>query len=207
MQYNTARPIMVIPEYGRHIHDLIQHATTIEDKAERLKMVEAIIEVMGQMNPQLRDVADYDHKLWDHVFIISDFKLDIDSPYPKPQPLHLKAKPTKMAYPENNIRFKHYGKGVELLIEKAIEMEEGEEKNALIDAIANLMKKQYLNWSRSTVDDKIIWHDLKKISRGNLEVDAEKELLSSKDIDVRNNNSSSNVVKKKKRKVYRKKKV
>ncbi len=207
MQYNTARPRMIIPEYGRHIHDLVEHATKIEDKTERTRMVEAIIEVMGQMNPHLRDVADYNHKLWDHIFIISDFKLNIDSPYPQPQPLHLKTKPKKMAYPENNIRYKHYGRGVELLVKKAVELEEGDEKNALIESIANLMKKHYLSWSRNTVDDKIIWHDLKKISRGKLEINEEKELLSMKDINIRTINSSSKEVRKKKRKVYRKKKV
>lgn len=207
MQYNTARPRMIIPEYGRHIHDLVEHATKIEDKTERTRMVEAIIEVMGQMNPHLRDVADYNHKLWDHIFIISDFKLNIDSPYPQPQPLHLKTKPKKMAYPENNIRYKHYGRGVELLVKKAVELEEGDEKNALIESIANLMKKHYLSWSRNTVDDKIIWHDLKKISRGKLEINEEKELLSMKDINIRTINSSSKGVRKKKRKVYRKKKV
>src|SRR5690554_1962583 len=112
-----------------------------------------------------------------------------------------------MPYPEDNIRFKHYGKGVEKLVSKAVEMEEGEEKEALVLSIANLMKKHYLSWSRNTVDDKIIWHDLKKISRGKLEINEDKELLSMKDINIRTVNSSSKGVRKKKRKVYRKKKV
>src|SRR5690554_4576603 len=142
MIYNTARPKMIIPEYGRHIQDLVNYATQIEDREERNEMVRAIIDVMGQLNPHLRDVSDFTHKLWDHVHIMSNFKLDVDSPYPKPAPEHFQSKPRKMPYPEDNIRFKHYGKGVEKLVDKAIEMEDGEEKEALVLSIANLMRSE-----------------------------------------------------------------
>lgn len=213
MRYNTSRPKMIIPEYGRHIQDLVNHATQIESKEERNEMVRAIVDVMGQLNPHLRDVSDFTHKLWDHVYIMSDFKLDVDSPYPKPEPEHFQSKPRKMPYPEDNIRFKHYGKGVEKLVSKAVEMEEGEEKEALVLSIANLMKKHYLSWSRNTVDDKIIWLDLNKIARGKLKLDENTSLISTKEIalraDVNGNGSSSNNKKggkKKKRKPFKKKK-
>jgi len=132
MNYNTSRPKMIIPEYGRHIQDLIDHATKLEDRKERNEMVLAIVDVMGQLNPHLRDVADFTHKLWDHVLIMSDFKLDVDSPYPKPEREHFASKPRKMPYPDDQIRFKHYGKGTEKLIEKAVDMEAGEEKDAFL---------------------------------------------------------------------------
>ena len=169
---------MIIPEYGRHIQKLIDHAVQLENRDERNEMTAAIIDVMGQLNPHLRDIADFNHKLWDHIQIMSDFKLDVDAPYPIPKKEELQTKPNKMEYPKNNIRFKHYGRGVELLVKEAIEMKEGEEKEALILSIANLMKKHYLTWSRSSVDDEQIVLDLKKISRGKLEVSNELELIS-----------------------------
>ena len=191
MNYNTSRPKMIIPEYGRHIQDLIDHATKLEDRKERNEMVLAIVDVMGQLNPHLRDVADFTHKLWDHVLIMSDFKLDVDSPYPKPEREHFSSKPRKMPYPEDQIRFKHYGKGTEKLIEKAVEMQAGEEKEALIESIANLMKKHYLSWSRNSVDDKQILSDIKRISRGKLEVPEDIELMDTKEIAPRNTNTSA----------------
>lgn len=209
MKYNTARPKMIIPEYGRHIQDLVNHATELENKEERNEMVRAIIDVMGQLNPHLRDVSDFTHKLWDHVYIMSDFKLDIDSPYPKPEPEHFQSKPRKMPYPEDKIRFKHYGKGVENLVAKAVEMEDGEEKDALILSIANLMKKHYLSWSRNAVDDRIIWLDLNKIARGKLSFDENAQLISTKEIvtrnDINGNLNNNKKGKKKKRKSYKKK--
>ena len=192
MNYNTSRSKMIIPEYGRHIQQLIDHATELEDKEERNKMVLAIVDVMGQLNPHLRDVADFTHKLWDHVQIMSDFKLDVDSPYPTPSPEQFMEKPNPMGYPEGKIRFKHYGLGTEKLINKAVEMEDGEEKDALIESIANLMKKHYLAWGRSSVDDAQIISDIKRISRGKLEVKEDLELMATKDISPRNTAMSSN---------------
>lgn len=200
MNYNTSRPKMIIPEYGRHIQKLIDHAVQLENRDERNEMTAAIIDVMGQLNPHLRDIADFNHKLWDHIQIMSDFKLDVDAPYPIPKKEELQTKPNKMEYPKNNIRFKHYGRGVELLVKEAIEMKEGEEKEALILSIANLMKKHYLTWSRSSVDDEQIVLDLKKISRGKLEVSNELELISTKDIVPRNTNTRQRPKSNKKRK-------
>lgn len=199
---------MAIPEYGRHIQKLINHAITIEDDQERNKMVLAIVDVMGQLNPHLRDVSDFTHKLWDHVHIMSDFQLKVDSPYPIPEKEQFEEPPRRMTYPENNIRFKHYGRGTERLIAAAIEMEEGEKKEMLKVAIANLMKKHSLSWSRSTVDDKQILSDLKRISKGKLSLPEDFELMDIKEIPSRNTNTSGNNKnrKKGKRKGYKSKK-
>lgn len=180
--YNTRRPKMVIPEYGRNIQKMIDHAMTVENKEERNKIANAIISVMGQLNPHLRDIADFKHKLWDHLFIISDFKLDVDSPYPLPDREAIAKKPEKLAYPENNIKFKHYGKTIENLIEKAILIEEKEEKNALIKIIANLMKKTYLTFNRDSVNDELILADLKTLSQGKLQLEDTFEFLSTDEI-------------------------
>lgn len=207
MNYNTSRSKLIISEYGRHIQDLVDHAMKLEDRKERNEMVLAIIDVMGQLNPHLRDVPDFTHKLWDHVHIMSDFKLDVDSPYPTPVAEQFMEKPRKMNYPENNIRFKHYGRGTEKLIAKAVDMEEGEEKTALIESIANLMKKHYLTWSRNSVDDSQILSDVKRISRGKLEVPEGIELISTKEIIPRNTNLIANKGRKKgKRKNFKSKK-
>lgn len=209
MEYNTGRERMIIPEYGRHIQKLINHAVTIEDDKDRNEMALAIIDVMGQLNPHLRDVSDFTHKLWDHIHIMSDFKLKVDSPYPIPKKEQFEEKPRRMSYPENNIRFKHYGRGTELLVETAIEMPEGEEKQALVESIANLMKKHYLSWSRNAVDDQQIFSDLKRISRGKLELPEGTELIDVKDIKRSNPNNGGGFKKgnkKGKRKPFKQKK-
>ena len=211
MKYNTSRSKMIIPEYGRHIQKLIDHATQLEKKEDRNEMALAIIDVMGQLNPHLKNVQDFRHKLWDHLFIMSDFKLDVDSPYPRPEPEHFQSKPRKMPYPDNNIRYKHYGRGVEKLVSVILDMEEGEEKSALVQSTANLMKKHYLSWSRNSVDDKQIIMDLKKVSRGKLELQEEEiELTATKDIVNRNIHSGNSKKKKpnnkRKRKSYKKRK-
>ncbi len=195
MNYNTSRSKMIIPEYGRHIQQLIDHAIELEDKEERNKMVLAIVAVMGQLNPHLRDVPDFTHKLWDHVHIMSDFKLDVESPYPTPSPEQFMEKPNPMKYPDGKIRFKHYGLGAERLIDTAVGMEDGEEKEALKESIANLMKKHYLTWGRSSVDDAQIISDIKRISRGKLEVKEDLELMATKDISPRNTALSSKTTK------------
>jgi hypothetical protein len=180
--YNTRRPKMVIPEYGRNIQKMIAHAMTVENKEERNKIANAIISVMGQLNPHLRDIADFKHKLWDHLFIISDFKLDVDSPYPLPDREAIAKKPEKLAYPVNNIKFKHYGKTIENLIDQAILLEDDQEKKALIKIIANLMKKTYLTFNRDSVNDELIINDLKLLSKGKLNLEDTFEFVSTDDI-------------------------
>ena len=161
---------MIIPEYGRNIQKMIDFAVSVEDREERNKVAQAIINVMGQLNPHLRDVTDFKHKLWDHIFIISDFKLDVDSPYPMPTRETFQTKPDRVGYPSNNIRYKHYGKTVERIIEKAKEFADGEEKDVLTEQIANLMKRSYLNWNRDSVSDDVILKQLKEMSKGELQL-------------------------------------
>ncbi len=176
--YNTTRKKLALPEYGRHIHKLVDYIMSIEDREERNKAAQGLVTIMGNLNPHLRDVADFKHKLWDHLAIISDFKLDIDSPYPLPTKSILTEKPRKVPYNQHNIRFKHYGKIVEQMIEKAVEMPEGEEKNVLIELIANLMKKQYLTWNRESVTDEVILKDLYELSNGRINISPENLKLS-----------------------------
>ena len=168
MEYNTSLPKMIIPEYGRNIQKMIDFAMTVKDREERNKVALAIIDVMGQLNPHLRDVTDFKHKLWDHIFIISDFKLDVDSPYPKPTAETFQTKPDRVLYPSNDIRYKHYGKTVERIIAKGREYPDGDEKNALVEQIANLMKRSYLTWNRDSVNDEVILKQLQELSKGEL---------------------------------------
>ncbi|HET7818927.1 MAG TPA: DUF4290 domain-containing protein [Bacteroidia bacterium] len=188
MTYNTELPQVMIPEYGRNIQKLIEYACAIKDKEERNKIANGIISIMGRLNPMLRDLTDFRHKLWDHLFIISNFKLDVDSPYAKPSKESLTTKPEKVKYPSGKIRFKHYGKGIERLIEKASEMKAGEEKTAFTEAIANLMKKSYLVWNRNTVDDNVIFQELELLSGGKLKVSDNFRLANTYDILARTRN-------------------
>jgi hypothetical protein len=180
--YNTQRAKLIIPEYGRNIQKMIEYTIKIEDREERNRAALAIISIMGNLNPHLRDVADFKHKLWDHLFIISDFKLDIDSPYEKPTLETLYEKPKQVPYSEYAIKYKHYGKIIELLIKEAVAFEEGPEKEVLIKLIANHMKKCYLTWNREVVNDELIFEDLKKLSGGALVVSEDLKLSESRDI-------------------------
>jgi hypothetical protein len=168
--YNTTRKKLVLPEYGRHIHKLVDYIMNIEDREERNRAAQALVVIMGNLNPHLRDVSDFKHKLWDHLAIISDFKLDIDSPYPLPTKDILDEKPRKVPYNQNPIHYKHYGRIIELMIQKAIEKPEGEERQALITTIANLMKRQYLTWNRDSVTDEVILKDLCELSNGQINI-------------------------------------
>lgn len=180
--YNTRRPQMVIPEYGRNIQKMVEHAINTPDREERNKIANAIISVMGQLNPHLRDIADFKHKLWDHLFIISDYKLDVDSPYPVPEREDIMRKPEKMAYPKTDNRFKHYGKSVVNLINRAVEFPDGDEKEALIGVIVNLMKKSYLTFNQDSVDDAQILADLETLSKGKLKVSDSIHIVSTNEI-------------------------
>jgi hypothetical protein len=168
MEYNTQRSKMSISEYGRNIQKMIEQVMAIEDREKRNEQAQAVIQVMGQLNPHLRDVNDFKHKLWDHLFIMSDFKLDVDSPYPIPSAETLERKPEKLGYAENHIKFRHYGRHIEMIIEKACQMEEGEEKTYLIHLIANHLKKSFLMWSRDSVTDEEIASHLNYLSNGQL---------------------------------------
>lgn len=171
MEYNTQLDRLIIPEYGRNIQGMIEYCCTIENRDERNLCARAIIQVMGQINPPLRDQSDYTHKLWDHMFIISQFKLDVDSPYSLPNPELLNEKPKVLDYPKGRIRYKHYGKTIEEIIRKAREFPQGPERNELTRQIANHLKKSYFNWNKDTITDDVILKNLAELSNGELKVE------------------------------------
>lgn len=169
--YNSQRPDLELPEYGRSIHNMVAHATTIEDREERNKCVKAIIATMGNLFPLLRDIDDFRHKLWDHIHIMSDFKLDVDSPYPKPARETFQEKPKHLNYPQSKIRFGHYGKTIERIINDASLEDDEEKRKQMAVGIANLMKRTYVVWHQSAVKDETIVNDLKTLSNGKLVVE------------------------------------
>jgi hypothetical protein len=168
--YNTQRKRMALPEYGRNVQKMVDHIKTIEDRDERNRAAKTIISIMGNLNPHLRDVGDFKHKLWDHLALIADFELDIDSPYPVPEPSKFVEKPKQVPYKQKDIRFLHYGRIIELMIDSASELEEGEEKEYLTTLIVNQMKKSYVTWNRGQVADEVIIGDMKLLSGGKLKM-------------------------------------
>jgi hypothetical protein len=180
--YNTQRPRLIIPEYGRHVQRMVEHCMTIEDRAERTKVARGIIAVIGRLNPQLRNSEDGDHTLWDHLYIMSDFKLDVDAPFPMPTPESLVTKPDKVSYPKSKVRSGHYGKIVERFIDKVAEMKDGPEKDNAMIAMGNMMKRQFIAWNRDSVGDEVIIKDLKELSDGRLRLKEDTVLANTNDI-------------------------
>jgi len=168
--YNTQRKRMALPEYGRNVLKMIEHAKTIKDPEERNRAAKTIIQIMGNLNPNLREVTDFKHKLWDHLMIIADFDLDVDSPYPAPDRKKLNSKPNKVPYHNGEIKYSHYGCIIPAMIEAAAKMKDGEEKDYLTSLILNQMKKDYVTWNKSTVADEVIIRDLIEISGNRLKV-------------------------------------
>ena len=183
LEYNTERTGLIIPEYGRHIQKMVDQAVGCPDKKERNKMAKAIIGVMGNLNPHLRDVPDFQHKLWDQLFIMSGFNLDVDSPFPKPSKEIFEEKPEKLNYPQNHPKYRFYGNNIKKMIDVATNWEEGEMKKELIYVIANHMKKCFLNWNKDTVEDSVIYEHLFELSNGKISLDSSSPALSdSKDL-------------------------
>jgi len=170
LQYNTKRTQLIIPEYGRHLQMMINQILETQDREERNKMAKAVIGIMGNMNPHLRDVPDFQHKLWDQLFIMSEFKLDVDSPFEMPQKEILEQKPERLAYPQKNPKYRFYGNNIKSMITIASDWEAGDLKNALVLNIANHMKKCFLNWNKDTVHDEIILKHLLELSDNKLKV-------------------------------------
>jgi hypothetical protein len=192
LEYNAERPHLIIPEYGRHLQKLIDQATEIQDREERNKAAKYIIQVMGTLNPHLRDVPDFQHKLWDQIFIMSDFRLDVDSPYPIPTRDVINLKPERLPYPQRNPKYRFYGNNITNMIEVANSWEEGEMKSALVKVIANHMKKSYLSWNKDTVTDTVIFEHLYELSGGKLNLlQSSEELLNTNDL-MRTNKKMSN---------------
>lgn len=182
MEYNTQRAKLLLPEYGRNVQEMIAHAMEISDKTERNKAARAIIEVMGQLNPHLRDVDDFRHKLWTHLFIMSDFRLEVDSPYEIPKPEILHSKPDHMDYPKGKIRYGHYGKYTQRILADSKNIANEEEKAYLKNTMANFMKKQYLSYNNDTVENHVIADQLKELSHGELILANPDELMNTNQI-------------------------
>ena len=192
LEYNAERPQLIIPEYGRHLQKLIDQATLIEDREERNKAARYIIQVMGTLNPHLRDVPDFQHKLWDQIFIMSNFKLEVDSPYPIPTPEVINLKPEQLGYPQKNPKYRFYGNNIKYMIDVANSWEEGEMKSALIKVIANHMKKSFLSWNKDTVTDQVIFEHLFELSKGKINLlQSTEELINSNEL-MRTNKKVSN---------------
>ena len=194
LEYNSERQHLIIPEYGRHLQKLIDQATVIADDAERNKAAKYIIQVMGSLNPHLRDVPDFQHKLWDQLFIMSDFRLNVDSPYPIPSREVLILKPDVLNYPQNFPKYRYYGNNIKYMIDVANKWEDGELKNALVKVIANHMKKSYLSWNKDTVKDDVIFEHLFELSGGKINMtQSTEELLNTTDL-MRTNKRVSNKI-------------
>jgi hypothetical protein len=178
LQYNTEREHLIIPEYGRHLQKMINFARNRETKEERNKVAKAIIAVMGNIQPHLRDVPDFQHKLWDQLFIMADFDLDVDTPYEITSKETLTKRPDPLEYPQNFPKYRFYGNNIKTMIDVAITWEEGEMKEALTYTIANHMKKCFLNWNKDTVDDYVIFNHLFELSDGKLDLKNSEESLS-----------------------------
>ncbi len=192
IEYNTERSKLIIPEYGRHLQKMVDYAVSIEDDAERNKVAKAIIDVMGNLNPHLRDVNDFKHKLWDQLFIISDFKLNVDSPFDKPTREELSAKPDRLPYPQNFPKYRFYGNNIKRMIDAALRWEEGELKQALVVTIANHMKKCFLNWNKDTVEDQVIFNHLYELSNGAIDVTKNDLVLTASEKLINTKNRQSN---------------
>ena len=170
MEYNTNRAKLLMPEYGRNIQQMVEYCKSLPSKEERNEVAKTIVEFMGQRNPHLRDEENYKHKLWDHLYILADYDLDVDAPYPFPTKEELDQKPNRMDYPSFENEYKFYGKSILQLIDRAIELEEGEEKEALIQVIANNMKKSYNVYNKEHVQDEVIFRHLKELSQDKLDL-------------------------------------
>jgi hypothetical protein len=182
MEYNTSLKKLKLPEYGRNIQNMVNHIMTIEDREQRNIAAQSIIDVMGNLYPYLRDIPDFKHKLWDHLAIMTDFELDIDYPYAPPTPEVLAGRPNKIPYNKGEIKYKHYGRIVEMMIKRAAEYEEGPEKDSLIQMIADHMKKCYLTWNKETVDDEKVMADFNELSKGKIDVPEDFQLSETKDL-------------------------
>ena len=211
MEYNTTRGKLILPEYGRNVQNMIAHAMEISDRKERNRAAQAIIEVMGQLNPHLRDVDDFRHKLWTHLFVMSDFNLEVDSPYEIPKAESLQERPKLMAYPKSKIRYGHYGKYTQEILESAKDITKEDERDYLKNTMANFMKKQFLSHNNDTVENHVIADQLKELSKGDLVLENPDELMNTnvllRSMGIGNNNNkqfSKNFKQKQKKKNFKK---
>lgn len=202
MEYNTSRPRMIIPEYGRNVQRMVDYLLTIEEREERNKQARNLIAIIANLNPQVYETDDDpEHKLWDHLYIMSDFKLAVDAPYPPPAPESLLEKPKAVEYPATSRRNRHYGNIVKKMIDYGMALPDGEEKKALTESVANVMKKHYLMWNKDHVEDQVILDNLTQMSEGKLDV---KDLTLSEKRDLIQNHHNHNNKKKRNNRLKRK---
>lgn len=181
-----------MPEYGRNVQRMVEYLLTIEDPAKRLKNAEAVIELMGTLNPHLKTIEDYKHKLWDHLYQMTDFKLEVDSPYPPPTPEQLYAKPERVPYPKSTIQHRHMGKNLEALIQKALVETDAEKKQGLTQAIGYYMKLAYTNWHKEPVHDDMIKNELSILTGGELQYETGGYKVHFDNRNFRSNNNNRN---------------
>jgi uncharacterized membrane protein YgcG len=187
--YNSTRNKLILSEYGRNVQNMVKYIVALPTKEERNRYAQVVIDLMGFLNPHLRDVADFKHKLWDHLHIISDFQIDVDSPYPKPSVEAIHMKPEPLKYPHQRIKYKHYGKTIEFMIEKAKSIDDADRKRHMVQAIANFMKMAYVQWNKDSVADETILSDLYALSGGQLKLE---ENINLNRVEYRANTHSNN---------------
>jgi len=192
MDYNTQRPKLILPEYGRNIQRMVNYAKNLESRDERNSAASTVVNIICQMNPQFKDQDEFIHKVWDQVHIMADFELDVDSPYPPPSKEQIMRKPDRMDYPTHKIRYKHYGKNIEIMIRKAVKMQSGPEKDFFVNAIASYMKIAYRKWNDEKVSDQVILNHLKELSGGAIALDNIVDLNKNFDPNLQNNQKGNN---------------
>ena len=174
MEYNTSQSAIILKEYGRNIQKIVNHLKTIDDKEKRTQMAHVLVELMRQIAPAGKDTAETTQKLWDDMFIMADFDLDVDSPYPVPDKDVLTKKPERMPYNSNRIRYRHYGQNIELLVKEALKKDDPKEREEAIIYMGKLMKSFYASWNNETIDDAVILENIKQISGGKLDINLDK---------------------------------
>ena len=204
-EYNTQRKKLVLPEYGRHIQKMIQYVANIKDRTKRNEQIMVLVSIMGELNPHLRDVNDFKHKLWDHVQIIADFNIDIDSPYPIPSRESFQEKPAIIPHVTTPVRIMHYGRNVQGMVDAISARPATENNDALVVTLGNFMKREYLTWNKDSVTDEIIFRDIVTLSKGRIRItpemrlaDIQQEVL--QELNNRSPKASSALKKKKKKK-------
>lgn len=173
-EYNTQRPHIILKEYGRNVQKLVEYIRSVPDKDKRTELATTLIDLIRQLTPSLKDQPENPQRLWDDLYIIADFVLDINNPYPVPEPEVLFKKPMKVGYPQSKVRFKHYGKNIEKLVKEALKKEDPQEKEEAIIYLGKLMKTFYGNWNKETLDDSVILNDIKLLSDGKLTLNIDK---------------------------------
>lgn len=177
MEYNTKREKIEIMDYGRNVYKLVQYAKGIEDRGRRTQVAEAIVNVMAQVNPHVRDHVDYRRRLWDHLMVLAGGELDVDTPFEVSHDPSLRFSPKKLDYSDGNIRYRHYGRILERMIEKVSGMAEGEERTVLEAQLAEALKRNYLAWNRDSVDDDVIIDQMERVSGGKIHIAAGTEIV------------------------------